>query len=55
MNFGQEVPVGSIMVEKSKIITITTDTKLNGELLSLLFNKTQMNMNDEESGTIKEL
>ena len=37
------------MVDKSKIITITTDTKLNGELLSLLFKKMQMNMSDEKS------
>ena len=35
-NFGQDVSIGSIMVDKTKIVTITTDTKLNGELLSML-------------------
>jgi hypothetical protein len=37
--FGQDVSVGSIMVDKSKVIIITTDTKLNGELMNILFKK----------------
>lgn len=35
-NFGQDVSIGSIMVDKTKIVTITTDTRLNGDLLNML-------------------
>jgi hypothetical protein len=49
-NFGQDVSVGSIMVDKSKIVTITTDTRLNGDLLSMLVKRREVNMSDEETG-----
>ena len=35
-NFGQDVSIGSIMVDKTKMVTITTDTRLNGDILSML-------------------
>ena len=38
-NFGHDVSVGSIMVDKTKIVTITTDTKLNRDLLTVLIKK----------------
>ena len=54
-NFGQDVSVGSIMVDKSKIVTITTETRLNGELLSMLVKRRQVNMSDDETGRVDEI
>lgn len=48
-NFGQDVPVGSIMVDKSKIVTIYTDTKLDSSLLNVLMKRRQMNTSDDDS------
>jgi hypothetical protein len=54
-NFGQDVSIGSIMVDKSKIVTITTETRLNGDLLSMLVKRRQINMSDDESGRVDDI
>ena len=54
-NFGQDVSVGSIMVDKSKIVTITTETKINRDLLTVLVKRRQMNMSDDEAAGLEDL
>jgi hypothetical protein len=37
------------MVDKSKIVMLTTDTKINNSLLDLLLKRKKMNTSDDES------